>query len=83
MRGNVIIWIILTLAMTSCQKDVVDFDNGIDYGYGRELSHGRIVLGNRLENPYTTENVTKALASLYPTKAGRVEVEATDLYVRF
>ena len=83
MRGNGIILIVLTLAVLSCQKDVVDLGDGIDYEYGRELSHGRIVLGNRLENPYKTENVTKALASLYPTKAGRVEVEATDLYVRF
>lgn len=56
---------------------------GIDYEYGRGLSHGKIVLGGRLDNPYTTENMTKALASLYPTKAGRVEVETTDLYVRF
>lgn len=83
MRVNGIIWIVLTLAMMSCQKDEMDPGNGIDYEYGRGLSHDRIVLGNRLENPYKTENVTKALASLYPTKAGRVEVETTDLYVRF
>ena len=30
-----------------------------------------------------TENVTKALQDLYPTKADRVEVKSTDLYVRF
>ena len=73
----------LALTLVSCQKDGMDPDNGIDYEYGRELQHGKIVLGNRLENPYKTENMTKALASLYPTKAGRVEVESTDLYVRF
>ena len=42
-----------------------------------------IVLGDRLENPYKTENITKALESLYPTKADRVDVRTTNLYVRF
>lgn len=75
--------LLLALVMVSCSKDNVNADFGIDYEYGRGLSHDKIVLGNRLENPYKTENITKALASLYPTKAGRVEVEPTDLYVRF
>ena len=47
------------------------------------LSYDMMVLGERLENPYKTENITKALNSLYPTKAGRVDVKTTDLYVRF
>lgn len=58
-------------------------DSRLDFEYGRDITHGKIVLGNRLENPYKTENIAKALASLYPTKAGRVEVDPTDLYVRF
>ena len=82
MRAERII-LLLTLVLVSCQKDGMNPDRGIDYEYGRGLPHGKIVLGNRLENPYTTENITKALVSLYPTKAGRVEVDATDLYVRF
>jgi hypothetical protein len=82
MRGERII-LLLALALVSCQNDGMSPDRGIDYEYGKELSHGKIVLGNRLENPYKTENITKALASLYPTKAGRVEVQPTDLYVRF
>ena len=44
---------------------------------------GMIVLGDRLEDPYTVENMNKALAALYPTKAGRVVLPATHLYVRF
>lgn len=47
------------------------------------LSHGMIVLGDQLEDPYSVENITKALQSLYPTKAGEITVNATDLYVRF
>lgn len=72
----------LALVMVSCSKENVP-DHGINYSYGRGLAHEQIVLGKRLENPYKTENVTKALQSLYPTKADRVEVKPTDLYVRF
>ena len=82
MRADRII-LILALSLVACQKHGMNPTSGIDYEYGRELQHGMIVLGNRLENPYKTENITKALVSLYPTKAGRVEVEPTDLYVRF
>ena len=44
---------------------------------------GMIVLGARLEDPFTVENMNKALAALYPTKADRVALPATHLYVRF
>ena len=47
------------------------------------VAHEMIVLGEKLEDPYSVSNVTKALASLYPTKAGRVDVTPTDVYVRF
>lgn len=46
-----------------------------------QISHGMIVLGEKLQDPYSVENVSKALASLYPTKA--VSVSTTHLYVRF
>lgn len=46
------------------------------------VSHGMIVLGDRLENPYTTENMRDAYTALYPTKA-REEIETSHLYVRF
>ena len=43
-----------------------------------------IILGDRLEDPYSVENMTKALEALYPTKAGsRVPVPPTHYYVRF
>ena len=73
----------LALVMMSCSKEGEVPDYGINYSYGRHLEHDKIVLGDRLENPYKTVNVTKALQSLYPTKADRVEVEPTDFYVRF
>lgn len=48
-----------------------------------DVSHEMIVLGDQLQDPYSVENMTKALNGLYPTKADRVTLETTDLYVRF
>lgn len=82
MRGKFTL-VLLVLMMISCSKDWTKTDQNLDYSYGRKIPHGMIVLGDRLENPYTTENITKALHALYPTKADRVDVKATNLYVRF
>lgn len=82
MRGKIRL-MLMALAAVSCSGNGIDPDDGLDYQYGRNLSHEKIVLGARLENPYKTENITKALNELYPTKADRVEVKTTDLYVRF
>ena len=45
--------------------------------------HGMIELGEKLDDPYTVENMQEALLKVYPTKAGRDDIKATDLYVRF
>lgn len=43
-----------------------------------------IILGEKLEDPYSVDNMTKALEAVYPTKAaGRVPVPTTHYYVRF
>ena len=73
----------MALVVMSCSGNGMDPTDGVDYQYGRNLSHEKIVLGARLENPYKTANITKALNELYPTKADRVDVRTTDLYVRF
>ena len=75
--------ILLALALLSCSKEDVHHVRDINYDYGRDLKHEKIVLGDRLDNPYKTENMARALKSLYPTKADRVELKSTDLYVRF
>lgn len=82
MRGR-ITFVLMALAMMSCSKNGLLSERGIDYSYGRQIPHEKIVLGNRLENPYKTENIAKALQSLYPTKADRVDVKPTNIYVRF
>lgn len=74
---------LLALTMMSCSKEGVGSDRNLNYEYGRNIPHDMIVLGDRLDNPYTTENMTKALNALYPTKADRVDVKTTNLYVRF
>lgn len=47
-----------------------------------DIPHDMIVLGEQLEDPYSVENIQKAVLSLYPTK-GRVDIRPTDYYVRF
>lgn len=74
---------LMVLISGACGQNGMDPDYGPEDQYGRNLTHEQIVLGSRLENPYKTENVARALSSLYPTKADRVQVETTDLYVRF
>lgn len=75
--------VLATLLMMSCSKEGLRPERDLNYDYGRNIPHDMIVLGDRLENPYKTENIGKALQSLYPTKADRVDVKATNLYVRF
>lgn len=68
----------------ACTQERMDVPGGVDPDYEEvELSHGMIVLGDKLEDPYTVENMTKALMSVYPTKAGEIRIAPTDLYVRF
>lgn len=82
MRGKIILALMAFVVM-ACSKESPSSVRDLDYDYGRKLTHDKIVLGERLENPYKTENITKALNALYPTKADRVDVRTTDLYVRF
>lgn len=73
-------FIVLFLTMMSCSKG--GFDHSSADGWDDAGSLDMIVLGDRLENPYTVENVSAAIAAVYPER-GRVEVEPTHLYVRF
>ena len=66
----------------ACSEKGLDFQNEDESG-SSTVSHEMIVLGNKMEDPYSVSNVTKALNNLYPTKAGRVDVTPTDVYVRF
>lgn len=69
------------LLLWSCEGTFDDPESGA--GGFITTEHGMIVLGERLEDPYSVDNVTKAVETLYPTKAGRVRIDPTDYYVRF
>lgn len=75
---------IIAAALVAASCDPESAWNGFDPAPSDDLdTHGMIVLGNKLEDPFTVENMTKAIASVYPTKADRVVVKPTDYYVRF
>lgn len=67
------------LLSLSCSKTSSLPSAGVDPMEG----HDMIVLGERLSDPYSLENMTRAYQSLYPTKADRVPISETHLYVRF
>ena len=69
------------VAAVSCERSGLDADSVV-YDDGAGVLHDQIVLGEKLEDPYTVENMTKALQALYPTKASVVELVPTDNYVR-
>ena len=75
--------ILPALLAASCVGRGLDVPGGEVDAEGMRIQHGMIVLGEQLEDPYSVENMTKALAAVYPTKADRVVLPATHLYVRF
>ena len=70
--------ILALLALISCERVEIPSRPVED-----TVFHGMIELGERLEDPYSVDNITKAIESLYPSKAGRIVIEPTDLYMRF
>ena len=77
------IFFLPALLLAACQESIESPDiTWTDEGE-EPLCHEMIELGEQLEDPYSVDNMTKALQTLYPTKAGRVILTPTDLYVRF
>lgn len=78
---NFILVAVAALMAASCEKSGQDLPPapcGPD-----SVGHDMIELGQKLDNPYKLDNVKAALQALYPTKAGRIDVSPTNLYVRF
>lgn len=73
--------IVTLLVLAACGKEFA-VKTGSRRPYG-EVSHGQIELGEKLEDPYSVENMENALRNLYPVKADRIDIYPTDLYVRF
>ena len=71
-------------AAALCACSVVDDGEAPGaFGSAGSVPHDMIVLGEKLEDPYSVTNVIEAVSALYPTKAGRVDIKPTDIYVRF
>jgi len=76
------LWFIsAVLLLAACDKTSFEEDN--PRAPEGEIYHDMIQLGDKLDDPYTVANMQEALTKVYPTKAGRVELSATDYYVRF
>lgn len=73
--------VLLILMSVSCSKENVAPD--FQFDDPMQVSHDMIVLGEKLEDPYSVDNIKAAVKSLYPTKSSRLDITATDLYVRF
>ena len=78
---RILFFLMAAVVTASCDSGALSLELP-DPAVGDDM-HGMIVLGDKLQDPYTVENMTKALAEVYPTKADRIVVSATDLYVRF
>ena len=70
------------LTIAACQRSGLPQEENMRAPEG-QVFHEMIQLGEKLDDPYTVANMTEALTKAYPTKAGRVSLQATDLYVRF
>ena len=83
MKRRILTCLIPLLMLVACgREEVPDPSGGLRLPVG-EVYHGMIELGDKLDDPYTTDNMRKALTKAYPTKADRVDIRTTDLYVRF
>ena len=80
---KLIVPLLLLLPPVGCSRDSAVLQDAEDESTGEALSHGMMVLGEQLQDPYSLRNMTKALEALYPTKAAVVELKPTDMYVRF
>ena len=77
---RIITYLLIGAASLSCSKFDL-FSGGSTAEDDGQPQHDMIVLGEKLKDPYTVDNMTKALQSIAP--AGRTTLEPTDFYVRF
>ncbi len=77
----------LILGITSCQKDTEVLESDFEPQETFSETNGPIKLGNKLENPYSIENMRVAYKNLKESSSGRIvnetELQASHLYLRF
>lgn len=81
MKKQILLTILVAGVICSCTQGVVDVNTLVT----SFATNQQIVLGERLSNPYTLENMQRALDTLLQLKGveGSIELEPTDYYVRF
>lgn len=83
MKNFIFMLFSIALPLSSCSPAGFTPSEGPFGPEGTHSTHEMIVLGEQLEDPYSVDNMTKALESLYPTKAERVRLDPTHVYMRF
>lgn len=78
MKTQLLLCLAASLTLLACEKSGGEDPRPVE----KPLSHGMIVLGEKLNNPYTVQNVREAYNNLYPTRASS-DIQPTNLYVRF
>lgn len=80
---KILLLIQVVLLFTACSQDneiVQGNDDAVIFPKEQKEPDGLMVLGEKLENPYSIENMQKAYADLIKTKAaGDFKIETTDL----
>ena len=72
--------------LLSCQKDAVSSWSEPSSTSSQIITDGMTVLGQQLENPYSVENMRKALGNLSPTTRSGItdmDIQPTHYYVKF
>lgn len=82
MRNITLIFLASASVLASCTgREYLEWNTPASGEEG--FSHDMIVLGEKLPDPYSVDNMTKALGAVYPASSGRTTIEPTDFYVRF
>lgn len=74
---------LILLSLCACGQKGPDLPGVTSMVDLENISHEMIVLGSKLDDPYTLENMQAAYDAIYGTKSSRRELTPTDIYVRF
>ena len=84
---KILLFIPFIFLFAACSQDneiIAENDDSTNFPKEQKETDGMMVLGEKLENPYSIANMEKAYADLIKTRAaGDFKIETTDLYVRF
>lgn len=85
------LWILIGMCTYSCQiKEDIRVETAVSENFNQKDDLQMMVLGEKLENPYTVENMQKAWQNVKKSKTvakrgmeEEIEITTTHLYIRF